>query len=150
LHIFGGKERQTTAADLVAFYCAGQGHSSPGSSPTPDHSQNAPPILQTSAGDLPHQNHDGGTSYANQSLQDTPIVQSGPDIELNQISSRDVEDPAPPDGHDGHNRRRSTAERAPSIFSLPLCGAVIFLAPVNIVSGMTASHGDNWKLAFVG
>jgi uncharacterized membrane protein len=37
-----------------------------------------------------------------------------------------------------------------SILKVSLSGVAVFLAPVIIVSGMTASHGDNWKLAFVG
>jgi cytosine/uracil/thiamine/allantoin permease len=31
-----------------------------------------------------------------------------------------------------------------------ICGISIFLAPVIIVSGMTASHGDGWKQMFFG
>jgi len=38
----------------------------------------------------------------------------------------------------------------PRVAFLWICGTSIFLAPVVIVSGMTASHGDDWKRIFFG
>jgi hypothetical protein len=34
--------------------------------------------------------------------------------------------------------------------TLPLHASAVFLAPVIIVSGMTAVQGDKWKLMFIG
>jgi hypothetical protein len=36
------------------------------------------------------------------------------------------------------------------VMFLWICGISIFLSPVVIVSGMTASHGDGWKQMFFG
>jgi hypothetical protein len=42
------------------------------------------------------------------------------------------------------------ARNWPKVTFLWICGISIFLAPVIIVSGMTANHGDGWKLLFFG
>jgi hypothetical protein len=112
----------------------------------------SPPALRTSGDDPPRQNHDGVTSQTNGPRPGSPGRWIGPDIEMSDISLRDVEsEPTPPNDEPGHNITQAiSSQKVTSIFSLPLCGIAVFLAPVNIVSGMTASHGDNWKLAFVG
>jgi hypothetical protein len=143
----------------VAALChpslAGEGHSSPRRS-TPvqrPHGASSLQALRTSVNSPPRQSHDGGTSQANHSRPGSPSRRSAPDIELIDTSSREVEEQPPPDEAFGHNRTQSVRRgRPPCMFSLRLylCGIAVFLGPVNIVSGMTASHGDNWKLAFVG
>jgi hypothetical protein len=112
----------------------------------------SPPALRTSGDNPPRQNHDGVTSQTNGPRTGSPGRWIGPDIEMSDISLRDVEsEPPPPNDDPGDNITQAVSpQKVTSIFSLPLCGIAVFLAPVNIVSGMTASHGDNWKLAFVG
>ena len=112
----------------------------------------SPPALRTSVDDPPHQNHNGSTTQLNGPGPGLPGGRIGPDIEMSDISLRDVEsEPPPPNDDPGDNITQAIGPRkVTSMFSLPLCGIAVFLAPVNIVSGMTASHGDNWKLAFVG
>jgi hypothetical protein len=111
----------------------------------------SPPALRTSGDDPPRQNHDGVTSHTNGPPPGSPGRWIGPDIEMSDISLRDGEsEPPPPNDEPGDNTTQAiSSQKVTSMFSLPLCGIAVFLAPVNIVSGMTASHGDNWKLAFV-
>jgi hypothetical protein len=151
------EEREINEAETVSLYhasLAAAGFTSPRSlSPILLLSQTTspPPILRTSTDNQPHQSHDGGTSQTNHPRQGSPARRSEPDIELNDMSSREMEEPPPPEEEFEDTRTQRIGEERPrSIFSLPLCGIAIFLAPVSIVSGMTASHGDNWKLTFVG
>jgi hypothetical protein len=122
------------------------------SSPDPEYSQTASSLtdLQTSLDSPQHQNHDGTSSPT--SYPESVWPAGGPElsIPMNDMSSRDEERP-PPDEEFGDNvvNGFGTQSRG-SVFLLPLCGFAVFLAPVVIVSGMTASHGDNWKLAFIG
>lgn len=110
-----------------------------------------PPSVRASADNPPLQRHDGRTSQLNRSQPRSPYISAGPDIELSGLSSREVEEPPPPGRGFENTRTQGLGEESyRSMFSLLLCSIAIFLAPVNIVSGMTASHGDNWKLAFVG
>jgi hypothetical protein len=44
----------------------------------------------------------------------------------------------------------SWRDNCPRVGFLWICGTSIFLAPIVIVSGMTASHGDDWKRIFFG
>jgi hypothetical protein len=109
-----------------------------------------PTVLHTSADDHPLRSHDGRPVQFNSSRTGSPSIPSEPDIELNDMSVRG-EEPPPPDEELGHSRTEPTMEGGRrSVLSPPLGGIALFLAPVIIVSGMTASHGDNWKLAFVG
>jgi hypothetical protein len=110
------------------------------------------PPLRTSGDDPPRQNHDGSTTQLNGPRPGSPGRRTEPDIEMSDISLRDVESEPPPPNHEpGDNTTQATSpQKVTSMFSLPLCGIAVFLAPVNIVSGMTASHGDTWKLTFVG
>ncbi|PMD22459.1 hypothetical protein NA56DRAFT_88118 [Hyaloscypha hepaticicola] len=112
----------------------------------------SPPALRSSGDDPRRQNHDGDISQTNGARPGSPGRWTEPDIEMSDISLRDVEsEPPPPNDESGDNITQAIRpQKVTSIFSLPLCGIAVFLAPVNIVSGMTASHGDNWKLAFVG
>ena len=112
----------------------------------------SPPVLRTSVDNPPRQNDNGFTTQLNGPGPGLPDGRIGPDIEMIDISLRDVEsEPPPPNDDPGDNITQAISpQKVMSMFSLPLCGIAVFLAPVNIVSGMTASHGDNWKLAFVG
>jgi len=113
----------------------------------------SPPSSRTSVDDPPRENHNGSTTQLNDPRPGSSGGRIGPDIEIemSDISLRDVEsEPPPPNDEPGDNGTQTITHKVTSMFSLPLCGIAVFLAPVNIVSGMTASHGDNWKLAFVG
>ncbi len=110
------------------------------------------PTLQTRGDDPLRQNHDGSITQLNGPQPGPPDRWTGPDIEMSDISLRHAEsEPPPPNYEPGDNITQAiNPQKVTSMFSLPLCSIVVFLAPVNIVSGMTASHGDTWKLAFVG
>jgi len=110
-----------------------------------------PSIYGTATGVSPLQSHDGPASQLNHPPPASPPIRSAYDIELNDLSSREAERPPPPEENGDDTRAQQVGERRHKGFFPPwLCGLAVFLAPVNIVSGMTASHGDNWKLAFVG
>jgi hypothetical protein len=110
----------------------------------------SPPALRIEAEDPPPPSNDGGILPTDAPLSESLPTQSGRDIELNDRSSREVNGSPPSDEDVGSNRIQSIRMRRPwCTFSLLLCGIAVFLAPVNIVSGMTASQGDNWKLSFV-
>jgi hypothetical protein len=120
-------------------------------SPQPLQSASSPPVLQASVANSPRQSDDGGTSHMSHPLPDLPVIPSGAGIELSEMPLREMEESPPPEEQSRHDRTRSLrTEGPPRMCSHSLCGVAIFLALVNIVSGMTASHGDNWKLAFVG
>jgi hypothetical protein len=62
--------------------------------------------------------------------------QGGHGTTLNRANSQ----PPEPSNHQGYQEW----------LLLVISGFAIFLAPIVIVSGMAASHGDNWKGAFFG
>lgn len=122
------------------------------SPPEFEHSQGTPPpqISQGCTSGPQQQRHDGSPLQRNHLGSELPTGPSEVDIELNGMSARG-EDPPPPDEEVGDSRTQSIQQtRNRSCFSLSLGGISVFLGPVNMVLGMAASHGDNWKLAFIG
>jgi len=72
-------------------------------------------------------------------------------IQLVEIRPREEPPQPPTDPVPNHNLSNISARsQCGDVFLLSISGVAIFLAPVNIVAGMTASQGDNWKMAFVG
>ncbi|KAN0112333.1 hypothetical protein V8E51_005284 [Hyaloscypha variabilis] len=109
-----------------------------------------PPSVPPTIANIPPSNQDDRPTQVN-SAPNPPPIEYRLDIEQSDPFPREEESPPPPDEGGENNRElRSEEERHQSLFLLPLYGIAVFLGPVNIVSGMTASHGDNWKLAFVG
>ena len=109
-----------------------------------------PPSVPPTSANIPPSNQDDRPTQVN-SAPNPPPIGYRLDIEQSDPFPREEESPPPPDEGGENNRElRSEEERHQSLFLLPLYGIAVFLGPVNIVSGMTASHGDNWKLAFVG
>jgi len=122
--------------------------------PNSPQSQPAIPFVvpPSNSGDPPLSSQDGHPVQMNHPVESPPI-RPLPDTELRGPFLGEPEAPPPPERQIEHNITARTGEERPapqSILLLPLCGIAILLGPVNIVSGMTASHGDNWKLAFVG
>ncbi|KAE9376090.1 hypothetical protein N431DRAFT_454672 [Stipitochalara longipes BDJ] len=109
------------------------------------------PTVPSTIADNPPLNHQDDRPTQASRPPGSPPIRLRPEIEPTGLFSRDADAPPPPEEIVEDDRaQRIGEERCGSMLLLPLCGIAIFLGPVNIVSGMTASHGDNWKLAFVG
>jgi hypothetical protein len=110
-----------------------------------------PDLQQPRVGNPSRQTHGETASQTNHPQIVSPVVPPESSIQLHDMSSGEADESPPPDEDLAGNRTQwIRAESRQSIFKLPLCGVAVFLAPVIVVSGMTASHGDNWKLAFLG